>query len=212
MTKYQYTGDPADYPSLGFSVTASGAILDGSLSTPAVAAPPDSRWAEYVGGSGETGIIRHATNPAAAETSPPEPFDGYVLRYSDNDNAYVPTSPGDFFVLPEVAAGVAALIAATTTNTVTNDYTLVLADAGRVVEVIKSTAVTVTIPSDAEVAWPAGAVLEVFQSDVGQVTVAAGAGVTITAPLGAKTSMQYGSLYLRKRATSTWLVTGDATT
>lgn len=105
MTKYQYTGPAADYPKLGFATLATGAILDGTLSDPVVTTPPDARWAVYAGGDAETNILRYGQNPGGAP-SPPEPSDGFVLRYSDDDNAYVPTDPGEFVALPAVAGAI----------------------------------------------------------------------------------------------------------
>ena len=93
MTKYQLTkpGGPWDYPTLGFSAT-DGAILDGTLSTPAISTPPDAYWAVYGGGSAETGITRYGTGTV---TPTPEVTDGWVLAYSDADNTFVPTDPAD---------------------------------------------------------------------------------------------------------------------
>jgi hypothetical protein len=95
---------------------------------------------------------------------------------------------------------------------VTDTYTLVLADAGKVVEGNKATAFTITIPPESSVAWPTGSLLEVFQLGVGQLTVAGGVGVTVLAPFGAKTAAQYSTIALRKRAADVWVCSGDTTT
>lgn len=96
MTKFIYTGPAADYPTLGFSVSGTGAILDGTLSTPTLASPPDARWAVYGGGNAETGVTRYGSSAGATPTA--EPADGYVLAYSDVDNAYVPVDPTELGV------------------------------------------------------------------------------------------------------------------
>lgn len=90
-------------------------------------------------------------------------------------------------------------------------YTLVLADAGKVVEISNASAITVTVPTNASVAFPIGTVIEVFQLGAGQITIAVGS-ITLRAPGGAKTRVQYSTLSLRKRATDEWVVTGDTTT
>lgn len=95
-------------------------------------------------------------------------------------------------------------------NPQTAGYTLVLADAGRAVEVTSASAVAVTVPTNATVAFPIGTVLHVTQLGAGQVTVTPAAGVTITGTPGLKTRAQNSEVKLRKRATNTWLVTGDS--
>lgn len=102
-------------------------------------------------------------------------------------------------------------IADTTTitgNAQTADYTLVLTDAGKCVEMNKATAVTCTVPTNATVAFPTGTVIEVCQLGAGAVTVAAAGGVTLDGGT-AITSARYQSLFLRKRATDEWVLTGS---
>jgi hypothetical protein len=107
----------------------------------------------------------------------------------------------------------AALDAKADLSMVTNSqsgttYTLVLSDAGDVIEISNAAAITLTVPTNASVAFPIGTIIEVFQLGAGQITVS-GAGVTFRAPGGAKTRVQYSTLSLRKRATDEWVVTGD---
>ncbi|HEX4432846.1 MAG TPA: hypothetical protein VHZ96_26470 [Frankiaceae bacterium] len=105
-----------------------------------------------------------------------------------------------------------ASLSSITSNAQTDTYTLVLADAGKVVEGNKATAFTITIPPVSSVAFPVGTVLEIFQLGAGQLTVAAGVGVTLHAPFGAKTAAQYSSIGLRMRANDEWCLSGDTTT
>jgi hypothetical protein len=90
-------------------------------------------------------------------------------------------------------------------------YTLVLADAGKVVEMTNSSANTLTIPPNSSVAFPVGTIIEVYQGGAGQTTIAAGSGVTLRAPDGAKLAKQYASASLRKRATNEWVLAGSVT-
>jgi len=97
----------------------------------------------------------------------------------------------------------------TALNAQTASYTLVLADKGKAVEVTSASATNVTVPPNSSVAYPIGTVIEVAQLGTGQVTLVAGAGVTLQTPSSLLTRAQFSSLSLRKRATDTWLVTGD---
>lgn len=95
-------------------------------------------------------------------------------------------------------------------NTVTDaSYTLVLADAGKVVERSNSSANTVTVPPDASVPFPVGARVDVCQTGTGQTTIAAGSGVTIRSADGKLAiAKQYGGASLYKRAANEWLLIG----
>jgi hypothetical protein len=89
-------------------------------------------------------------------------------------------------------------------------YTLGLTDAGSAVEVTSSSAVNVTVPSNASVAFPVGTVIEVAQLGTGMVTIVAASGVTLnSAGSLVATRAQYSAVSLRKRATNTWLLAGD---
>lgn len=91
-------------------------------------------------------------------------------------------------------------------------YTLVLADAGKVVELTNAAAITLTIPTNASVAFPVGTVIELYQGGAGQVTVSTSASPGLRAPDGAKLAKQYASASLRKRATDEWILSGNVTT
>lgn len=97
----------------------------------------------------------------------------------------------------------------TALNAQTASYTLVLADKGKAVEVTSASATNVTVPPNSSVDYPIGTVIEVAQLGTGQVTLVAGEGVTLQTPSSLLTRAQFSSLSLRKRATDTWLVTGD---
>lgn len=108
MTKYQLSrpGAPWDYPTLGFTATADGAILDGTLFTPDLEIPPDVYWDVYVGGDPETDITRYAL-PSVDYLNPiPESAEGSLLTYSRTANQYVQTLPTDA-VDPETPFGAA---------------------------------------------------------------------------------------------------------
>lgn len=89
-------------------------------------------------------------------------------------------------------------------------YTLALTDAGRLVTLSNSGAITLTVPPNSSVAFPVGAVVVIAQLGAGLVTVAAGAGVTVSQVAGTlKLLGQYSVATLRKVAVNTWLLNGD---
>lgn len=97
----------------------------------------------------------------------------------------------------------------TIVNPQIDNYTLVLSDANKAIEVNKATAVNVVIPPNSAVPFPL-CYIEVVQMGTGQVTLVAGTGVTLQYPASLLTRVQFSSLLLRKRGTDTWIVSGDA--
>ena len=94
-------------------------------------------------------------------------------------------------------------------NNQTASYTLVLADAGKLVEVNNASANTLTVPPNSSVAFPTGTQIIVVQQGAGATTVTAGAGVTLRSKdSNLAIGGQYASAALIKRATDEWYVTG----
>lgn len=95
-------------------------------------------------------------------------------------------------------------------DTKTSSYTLVLSDAGKNIEFNSASATTLTVPTNAAVAFPVGTALLVTQVGAGQVTIAGASGVTIQSSYSrTKLSAQYAQASLIKRATNTWLLAGN---
>ena len=93
-----------------------------------------------------------------------------------------------------------------TINTETaSTYTLALVDAGGIVERNNASANTVTIPTNAAVAFPLGTRIDITQYGAGATTVD-GAGVTLRGNLNI--SAQYEGVSIYKRATDEWVITG----
>jgi hypothetical protein len=90
-------------------------------------------------------------------------------------------------------------------------YTLVLGDAGKIVEVGNASAITLTVPTNAGVAYPVGTQITILQTGAGQITVTGPAGGTLNATPGTKLRAQWSSATLLKRATDTWVLIGDLT-
>lgn len=85
-------------------------------------------------------------------------------------------------------------------------YTLVNGDAGKLVTLTNSSAITVTV--DTSTALTAGQRIDLAQLGSGQVTISA-SGVTINGTPGLKTRTQYSVATLICTATDTYLLVGD---
>lgn len=91
----------------------------------------------------------------------------------------------------------------------TASYTLVLGDAGTIIEMNVASANNLTVPTNASVAFVVGTVIEICQYGAGQVTIVAAGGVTLDTPATLTTRARYSSIGLRKHATNEWIVSGD---
>jgi hypothetical protein len=98
------------------------------------------------------------------------------------------------------------LTVATTTSSAS--YTLLLTDAGKVVEMTSASANNLTIPLNSSVAFAIGTSIFVVQAGAGQTTIVATAGVTVNSYVGLKLIGQWAGCTLIKRATNTWVAVG----
>jgi hypothetical protein len=112
-----------------------------------------------------------------------------------------------------VAADITALgfaVSTITTNRQTASYTLVLADANKLVEMNVATANTLTVPTNATVAFPIGTQILIAQYGAGAVTITAASGVTLRSESSKlKTNGQYSGATLVKIATDEWYAFGN---
>ena len=95
-------------------------------------------------------------------------------------------------------------------------YTFVLADAdNKLVTASNASAIAVSIPTNASVAYPIGTQINIIQIGAGQVTVAAATpGTTTVVSTGAtsaspKCRAQYSAITLVKKNTDSWYAIGD---
>lgn len=89
-------------------------------------------------------------------------------------------------------------------------YTLVIGDAGGLVDLNNASPITLTVPPASSVAFASGTRINILQSGAGQVTVAAGSGVTINSKGSAlKIAGQWSAASLILRSTNTWVLVGD---
>jgi len=87
-------------------------------------------------------------------------------------------------------------------------YTPVLADNGKLVTLSNASAITLTVPTNASVAYAVGAQINIQAIGAGQVTVAGDTGVTVNGT-GTKLRVQWSAATLVKVATDTWTLIGD---
>ena len=89
-------------------------------------------------------------------------------------------------------------------------YTLVLADAHKLVTLSNASAITATVPPNSSVAFEIGDQVNLLQLGAGQVTVAAGSGVTLRSQ-GSKLKLngQYSTATLVKIASDEWVLLGN---
>lgn len=97
-------------------------------------------------------------------------------------------------------------------NTVTDNYTLAISDGGGLVDMDSAVAKTITIDTNANVAFPIGTQIVIVRKGVGTLQVVAAGGVTINSVSGnTYISTQYGASTLVKIATNEWYLFGDLT-
>jgi hypothetical protein len=90
-------------------------------------------------------------------------------------------------------------------------YTITSANSAKTTEFTAATDVTITIPSDpSNTIWPIGSSVEVRQMGAGRLIFSVTSPATIVSSDGyLKTRTQYSSAFLEKRASNSWILTGD---
>jgi hypothetical protein len=88
-------------------------------------------------------------------------------------------------------------------------YTLVLADAGKLVTLSNAAAITLTVPVESTTNYAIGTSIDFLQAGVGQVTVVGAGGVTVNATPSLKLRTQSSAATLIKVASNTWQLVGD---
>jgi hypothetical protein len=95
-------------------------------------------------------------------------------------------------------------------NRRTASYTLVRGDAGKIVEMNVGSANNLTVPANADVAYPIGTEIQVLQYGAGQTTIVAAGGVTLRSKSGQlKIANQYTGVTCVKVGSDEWYVIGN---
>jgi hypothetical protein len=187
------------------------AVGDISVGSSSIAAYPTSIRQANANLSANT-FVNTQTFSAGNLTSPPASFQAGQLITTpaahriewDGSQMYVSNTAAER--LP-VATSKAQI-----NNQTGTTYTLVLTDAGYLVTLSNASAISVTIPTDASVAFPIGTQILLMQLLAGQVTVSAvtPGTTTVAGKNGLKTSGRYAVISLIKIAANSWIVAGDA--
>lgn len=89
-------------------------------------------------------------------------------------------------------------------------YTLALTDVAKVVSLTNAAGITLTVPTNASVAFPIGTQILLYQGGAGQVTIAGDSGVDVRSQ-GTKLKIagQYGVAGILKIDTDEWVAFGN---
>lgn len=170
--------------------------------TPSAPAVPAGKWplARVSLGTGQTSILHADVTDERVLWAASQAPTGAANQIS--------VSGGGEISIHDRAYGVVGGI-----NTQTGgSYTLVLADAGRIVERNSGSPNTVTVPPESSVAWgslPRPAKIDIVQIGAGTTTIQAGSGVTIHSINGLSAiAGRYGGATLYRRAENVWVLLG----
>lgn len=152
----------------------------------------------------EAGHLAARDNGAWVYYVPPVGFVSYV----SDESKHVKWTGSAWSDLSSAGASVDTSIVAINTSTVAA-YTLILADAGKVVRCDNASANTLTIPPNSTVAFPVGTVVHVRSIGLGQTTLVAGLGVTVSSAETLKLRKKFSGATLHKVATNAWEIVGD---
>ena len=95
-------------------------------------------------------------------------------------------------------------------NQLGTTYTLAIGDAGQLVTLTNSSAITLTVPTNATAPFAIGTQITISQNGAGKVTLAGAVGVTINSADGyLSLRTQYSAGTLIKIATNSWILIGD---
>ena len=97
---------------------------------------------------------------------------------------------------------------------ITSNYTLALVDGGgkTLIQANHATGLTITVPTNANVAFDPGTSIMICQAGVGQITFVGEPGVTILSPETLITRKQEGCVTLIKVTTNVWRIEGNLET
>lgn len=134
---------------------------------------------------------------------------GAVFSYDGTSMAQVVTLSGTQTLTNKTLSNPISTIG---TNVRTGSYTLVLSDQSKLIEYNSGAKGTITVPTNASVAFPIGTYIVILQTNSGQVEVVGASGVTVNSTPGNTTRTDWSMATLIKRGTDSWVLAGDLTT
>lgn len=199
----------------GIYVPYTGATQDVDLDTNKLSAK--SVYIEGTGGDGHLHLKHQSADATATGQSTALYADSNGdLKYK-NDNDYYTTlntssnTADRVYTYPDQDCTLAPR--EVTIDTKTLQYTLVIGDNYKFIELNFSAANNIIIPTNTAEPFPIGTQIILSQYGTGQVTVVPDAGVTLRSSGGkTKTAAQYAVATLIKRDTNEWYLAGDLTT
>jgi hypothetical protein len=155
------------------------------------------------GTNGAAATVAVGTTTATGPTGTPSVVNGgttsaAVLNFTLQQGITGPTGPNGDPTLTVQADKTAA-------------YTIALTDASQLIPVNSASALIVSIPTDASVAFPVGTQINILRKGAGLVTIAAvtPGTTTVSATPGLKLRAQWSTATLIKHAANAWVVVGD---
>lgn len=144
-------------------------------------------------------------------SAPPNPASGYETLYFNSSAAYLLTSAG-------ASIPIGGPVAIVTTVFTANAYTLALADGFTAQQASNAaTPASITVPTNASVAFVVGTVITFTQTGSGKISLTAAGGVTIISSIsGGFVSgttgcrAQNSTIGLLKTGANAWTLSGDA--
>lgn len=208
------------------------AIALDAVSDVTITTPSDGQALVYDSASGdwvnETPV---STLLSLTDVTITDPADGQALTYDDSSgewiNSTIPTPPSSIDDLDDVSAaspadGQTLVYVSSSGNWVADDfpseysfnaqttnYSLVLSDAGKIVEMSSGSAISLTVPLDSSENFPIGTSITVLQTGIGEVTIVPTSGVVVEATPGLRLRTQWSIATLIKRAADSWVAIGD---
>jgi len=134
----------------------------------------------------------------------------YTLPTADGTSGQVLTTNGSGTLswATDATGGSGSSYSAVRTQSGTT-YTLVLGDAGDYIQTTSTTAVTITVPTQASVTWAADTEIYFEQNNTGQITIAGASGVTVNSSETLKSFARYSVIALKRVAENVWTLTGE---
>ena len=179
-------------------------VKDGAAAMRTLGNAIDTSFVDLKGGT--TGQILSKASGTDLDYTWVSPTTGDITGVTAGTGISGGGTSGDVTVSFDYSVGNQAVENAQTGTT----YTLVLTDAGKMVTMTNASANTLTVPPNADVAFPVNTRIDLLQYGAGQTTIAAGSGVTIySSGAKLKTTGQYSGASLWKKATNIWVLIGD---